>query len=436
MSSSSLAQQPNDPRSWTYAFPPRIKARTVYIALLLGALLILTYRNSHSLPYRPNSDEATSDRLPEPLDHDIAVDVEETPNRSGVRPQDAPHPDEPHWVDEAIEGQLHSAERAIHSIQATLTEQHPSLQPTVEPEPEHAASLLTSTTDVEHPSPSTTYSTLGTDVRKALVVGVTKTATPFWLLKVPKDWTIYRYVVDDPTAEYTVPKNEGREAMIYLTYIIDNYDNLPEFIVFAHGEYRSWHQPEPFTYILAALNLTAVAEHGWVNLRCTLEPSCTKVPVDSWAYTDNWSWWSFVLRAMFAHMYKEDDAWYPPDLETINDPYPMKIPYSFASPCCAQFAVTKAAVLSKPRQFWIRAREPLLFPKDKWAPDLFEHLADSWHLGVGYERLWHYFFGAPAHTCLDEDYCRNVIYQGRIHCDRDSKAWGPEYESIQCDLLD
>ena len=31
------------------------------------------------------------------------------------------------------------------------------------------------------------------------------------------DWIINRYVVDNPLAEFKVPKNKGREAMVYLT---------------------------------------------------------------------------------------------------------------------------------------------------------------------------------------------------------------------------
>lgn len=36
------------------------------------------------------------------------------------------------------------------------------------------------------------------------------------------------YTVDDPLSQHHVPKNKGNEAMVYLTYLIDNYDNLSE----------------------------------------------------------------------------------------------------------------------------------------------------------------------------------------------------------------
>ena len=37
------------------------------------------------------------------------------------------------------------------------------------------------------------------------------------------------------------PVNKGNEASVYLKYIIDFYDNLPEFTFFIHDEEYSWH---------------------------------------------------------------------------------------------------------------------------------------------------------------------------------------------------
>ena len=81
-------------------------------------------------------------------------------------------------------------------------------------------------------------------------------------------WKVYQYIADDPTATYFTPANKGREAMAYLTFIIDHYNKLPDFMVFMHGDYRAWHQIEPSPYILSALNLSYVEALGYANLRC------------------------------------------------------------------------------------------------------------------------------------------------------------------------
>ncbi len=52
---------------------------------------------------------------------------------------------------------------------------------------------------------------------KVLVVASMKKDDTTWIQKYLPDWTLVRYVVDRPTAQYAVPLNKGREAMVYLT---------------------------------------------------------------------------------------------------------------------------------------------------------------------------------------------------------------------------
>ena len=43
------------------------------------------------------------------------------------------------------------------------------------------------------------------------------------------------YQVVDANAEFTTAVNKGKEAMPYLQYIIDHYNDLPDVSVFTHG---------------------------------------------------------------------------------------------------------------------------------------------------------------------------------------------------------
>jgi hypothetical protein len=54
--------------------------------------------------------------------------------------------------------------------------------------------------------------------RTAVVVASQRTENATWLSTYFPDWEKNIYAVDDPTAELTVPKNKGRESMVYLTY--------------------------------------------------------------------------------------------------------------------------------------------------------------------------------------------------------------------------
>ena len=103
--------------------------------------------------------------------------------------------------------------------------------------------------------------------RKEFIVASLKVDDTSWLSQYLPDWKANIYVVDDHAAELTVPINKGREAMVYLTYvqsflfnywdyaycmlltcssyIIDNYDMLPNVMVFIHSLRYQWHNDDP-----------------------------------------------------------------------------------------------------------------------------------------------------------------------------------------------
>ena len=84
---------------------------------------------------------------------------------------------------------------------------------------------------------------------KAVVTSVQKEdeTTADWLAEFLPDWQAVVYVTDrtsDDAASsnrsiispHYLPVNKGREASVYLTYIIQHYNSLPEYVVFIHGK--------------------------------------------------------------------------------------------------------------------------------------------------------------------------------------------------------
>ena len=49
------------------------------------------------------------------------------------------------------------------------------------------------------------------------------------------------YDKENPTNPYNIPVNKGNEASTFLKYIVDYYDNLPEYTFFCHDEEMAWH---------------------------------------------------------------------------------------------------------------------------------------------------------------------------------------------------
>lgn len=77
------------------------------------------------------------------------------------------------------------------------------------------------------------------------VVSSTKDTNTSWVADFFPSVPAHVYIADDPKAAYTVRKNIGHESSVYLTYIIDHYDKLPDIVVFLHGKRYQWHNEDP-----------------------------------------------------------------------------------------------------------------------------------------------------------------------------------------------
>lgn len=114
--------------------------------------------------------------------------------------------------------------------------------------------------------------------KPALVVShVAGDGDPAWADVLSKRYHLCVYNVDkalDKTSKYLqVPMNRGHEAITYLTFLIDNYAEIPASgAVFVHGSRFAWHNDSP-DYDNAALLATldfegALQPTGYHNLRC------------------------------------------------------------------------------------------------------------------------------------------------------------------------
>lgn len=97
------------------------------------------------------------------------------------------------------------------------------------------------------------------------------------------DWQTAIYTVDDLDTALHTSINKGREANAYLTYIIDNYFNLPSIIVFLHSHQKHDHgsrdvDVENLNFdnvaTIKALKIDFIQQTGYANLRCILSPGC------------------------------------------------------------------------------------------------------------------------------------------------------------------
>jgi len=254
--------------------------------------------------------------------------------------------------------------------------------------------------------------------------------------------------LDKSSVHLQVPANRGHEAMGYLTFLIDNYENIPKAgVVFVHGSRWAWHNDVPDydnTALLSVLNITAaLAPSGYHNLRCdwslstcplstapqgSLETSSQAIlaPWDSRATSD--AALPMALASLFGG---EEFAKYGGEVYLGRTA-------TVRSQCCAQFVVSQESIWRHSREEYVALRQWLLDgPANKIAAPPDDKVA-----GRILSYVWHILFikqkgsdisagvvdldqlNAKACPRADECYCR--LY-GRCNlggCDKPGRCNG------------
>lgn len=167
-----------------------------------------------------------------------------------------------------------------------------------------------------------------------------------------------------------VPANRGHEAMGYLTFLIDNYENIPKSgVVFVHGSRFAWHNDDPSydnAALLAMLNVpAALAPSGYHNLRCdwsastclpssapqgSLETSLMSIlqPWDDRVASDN------ALPGALAALFGGDDSTQTSGRLQLGRTEVVR------SQCCAQFVVARDNIWQHSQEEYAALRQWLL----------------------------------------------------------------------------
>ncbi|KAK5121276.1 hypothetical protein LTR85_005442 [Meristemomyces frigidus] len=250
-----------------------------------------------------------------------------------------------------------------------------------------------------------------TGISKAIVMGKLTSEETDWVGEELPDWQNAIYVVDLP-ANATSPTglrtkiNKSKEAMPYLTYIIDNYEaGFPDIMVFIHshrkGYPQAWHtdaKNNDAVNMLHDLRLNTVVERGYVNLRCIENPGCPD-EIRPWRDPPNPE---KLPEQIYPYVYAD---FFNLPLSEVRKQIEV-----VATPCCAQFAVSRAQILKRPKEEYERYRTYLE-----------ETTYDDDTIGRVLEYMWHIIFGREAVHCEKTSTCWCEIF-GR--CSRRSGGHG------------
>ena len=189
------------------------------------------------------------------------------------------------------------------------------------------------------------------------------------------------YIANDALASLHPPKNKGHEVMIYLSYIINHYDALPDIIIFMHA-HRWTHHNNPFLSYDAAemvrrLNGDYVTREGYVNMRCHWSPGCPE-----WLHSGN-------IRESIQ---KQEELLLSRSWKELFPSDPL--PTALGQACCAQFALSKERILSVPLSRFIFYRDWIM------RTPLSDYIS-----GRIWEYSWQYLFTGQSILCPAEHIC-------------------------------
>jgi hypothetical protein len=136
------------------------------------------------------------------------------------------------------------------------------------------------------------------------------------------------YEKEQPEAQYNVQLNKGHEASVYLKYVVDHYDALPDYVVLLHGHDTSWHH------------------HGSI---VDLIQSRVGTVMESMVNLNHFRLGSIVTNAWYADIVRWFRKYLTPTLgvdpSAIGD-------WTSGHLGCAQFIVSSSAIRSRPLSFY------------------------------------------------------------------------------------
>lgn len=278
------------------------------------------------------------------------------------------------------------------------------------------------------------------DPRLALVVASLKGDDTSWLgVHVPQH-KAHVYVADDPSAELGLRRNKGRESMVYLTHIIEHYDDdrpdtpdtedasdregngsggvtqpqpQPLALLFIHARRYQWHNDDPLydgVPPLQNFRIDNLLRKGYVNLRCVWTLGCPAEirPLLSPTASSGGNTSSLSPPSDRSNSAYDSD---PRSAETraTNSAYAAAftelfpgtpIPSEVGVGCCAQFGVSWARIRhARSKSDYERYRAWLLATE---LPDAVS--------GRVLEYSWHVIFGMEAVHCPEVEGCYCEVF--------------------------
>jgi len=211
--------------------------------------------------------------------------------------------------------------------------------------------------------------------KNSLIVVVSKyKENTDWLQKLKYPYLVYTKNEND-YSKYNIPKNKGNEASVYFKFIIDNYNNLPDYVAFIHAHESDWHHKNSMA---DKLNGITLKDH-YINLNDNDFKNIISYKNDR-----------LYLKIIYNQINENKNSiemlelemvtWYNDNLKEYFGPLVNNSLINIDL-CCAQFIVSKFNILNLPFEFYIKQYNWLLSTE-----------LDNSRSGRFYEWMWSFIF--------------------------------------------
>jgi hypothetical protein len=180
-----------------------------------------------------------------------------------------------------------------------------------------------------------------------------------------------------------IPKNKANEAMVYLTFIIDNYFDLPDVMLFIHFA-LNYNPKNQLTKMLKNLKWDEVT-HFLSLENCYREIFSEKRQLKEEELPNRTGYEEKAFT-----LFLSQNNWEKYGL--INDGN------FIVHGCCAQFVVPKAAVSQLPLEFYVDMQKWIL--KTKMPP---------YYSAKMFEFSWHWFFTRKTSPMDTKEECKKIL---------------------------
>lgn len=192
-----------------------------------------------------------------------------------------------------------------------------------------------------------------------------------------------------PNAQCSLTKNIGREASVFLKFVIEYYDALPAHIAFVHGHETAWHQKLPWG-VLESIDRARLDTYSYINLNNVRH---SKVFDPAQPYKGRVGPHVEYRHKAHTLLQRYWDSVFGP---ILNIPFPNHLQFQ----CCAQFVVSRDAILRHPKDAYVK---------------LYEFVTDSsigtdWERAVALECIWHVLWSDEGpDMCLTDTKCADYV---------------------------